>query len=383
MIWIGPVVLAVLAIASVRARDAFDPRAAIAFGFAGAAAAFALALGPVARHVDVVLGPAPYSLLVKLSAAFAGARVPARFGGIALLFLAVAAGAVIALLLRAPRMAAAVRAAVVMAALVSCAVELPVPPLPKGHSLVPTPRLRDRAYRWLAERPGRFGVLELPDWPPGAQVGWQYRDWRSLRYMLASKQHGQHLVNGSARLEPFLWARFRNIDPWSDEFFIYITSNFPVEYILVHQGGLPEDLRRAILSRLDTGQDGWRQVFDSPAIRIYQPDRTFGRGRQIDRSFLRQGLGGFVTIRFSGRLVSNAVATGTLELRQNGALVTAFAIDDQWRQFEASAPVSQVAPEATEWPRSSTLFRWQLSDVAGAEIEVRDLVVEARDGPQR
>ena len=75
---------------------------------------------------------------------------------------------------------------------------------PRGRELVDFPELKDPAYAWLQSQPGRFGILELPDWPTAGPEHWPHRAWRSLRYMLASKQHGQHLVNGTGRIEPFL-----------------------------------------------------------------------------------------------------------------------------------------------------------------------------------
>ena len=101
LIWAGPVAVAALAIAATNSADAVGPAAAIRLGLAGAVPAFVLSLGPQARYLARVIGPAPYWLLARASTAFEGTRVPARFGGLVLLFLAVVAAGALAALMRA------------------------------------------------------------------------------------------------------------------------------------------------------------------------------------------------------------------------------------------------------------------------------------------
>jgi hypothetical protein len=382
LVWIGPAALAVWAIATTRASAAVGHAVAIRFGLAGAALAFAFALGPEARHLGRLIGPAPYGLLTRLSEGFAGTRVPARFGGLVLLFLAIIAGGVIAAMLRAPRRAVrGAGAAVVVAALAACVIELPVPPLPGGQTLVTLPKLADPVYDWLAGRPGRFGVLELPDWPPEAEVHYQHREWRSLRHMLAAKQHGQHLVNGAGRVEPFLWHRLRWHEPWSDGFFSYIAAYLPAHYVLVHEGGIPQESRAAVWSRLDRGTDGWQPMFRSSRIRLYRVDRSFGRGPMIDRLLQRRELAPGAEVRFSARAVRSADQPGelptaiTLEFLRDGEVITTFAIGPEWKAFHVTVPVTAVPGQPTgEWPRTGTLFRWQVRG-QGVHVDLKDLSV--------
>ena len=390
LIWLGPVALAIWAIAGLGSTHAAGPAIAIRIGLAGAALAFVLALGPQARYLTQVIGPAPYWLLVQASAAFEGTRVPARYGGIAILFLAVLAAGVLAAMLRDRRRVLRLTGAgAALAAVAGSFVELPFPPLPRGHELVALPRLRDPAYRWIAGQPGRFGILELPDWSHDADVHYRHREWRSLRHMLASKQHGQHLVNGTGRIEPFLWQRFRWLQPWSDEFFTYISAYFPIEYVLVHEDGLPLDIREAVWSRLDGGLDGWRQVFRSPRIRVYTIDRSGGRGAILDRLYLRRDLTPEASITFAARVRDAAgsaearAAPGTLELLQDDQLIGSWPVEAEWRRFETTVQVPEIAAEQDSgWPRSGTLLRWRLRDPEGAALELRNLSAERTRAPR-
>ena len=230
LVWAGPLLLLAWAAAAASRTEPVGPDVAIAIGGAGAALSFALALGPEARYLAEPIGRAPYWLLTELSSSFEGTRVPARFGGISLLFLAMMAAGALAALARARRPGLRLLSAGAgVVALVACFAELPVGSLPRGRELVDLPELKDPAYAWLQSQPGRFGILELPDWPTEGPQHWRHRAWRSLRYMLASKQHGQHLVNGTGRIEPFLWTRFRRLELWSDGFFAFVASYLPVK----------------------------------------------------------------------------------------------------------------------------------------------------------
>ncbi|MCK7494607.1 MAG: hypothetical protein MZW92_28145 [Comamonadaceae bacterium] len=370
LIWVGPVAVAAWAIAGTNTADATGPSVGIRLGLAGATLAFVLALGPQARYLARAIGPAPYWLLARASTAFEGTRVPARFGGLVLLFLAIVAAGALAALMRAnARRWRIAGATATVSALLVCFVELPVPPLPKGHELLDLPALQDPVYRWLAKQPGRVGILELPDWSADADVEYWHRDWRALRYMLASKQHGQHLVNGTGRIEPFLWYRFRWVEPWSDDFFGFITAYFPVDYVLIHQAGLPDAVREAVSARLARGTDGWRLLMRSPGVHLYTIDRSFGRGATVDRLFLRRHLAPRADVEFSARRADEAGAASgdagqaapTLELLRDGEVIDAWPLGAEWREFRASVPVAAVPAElGSNWPRTGTLLRWRL-----------------------
>jgi hypothetical protein len=197
--------------------------------------------------------------------------------------------------------------------------------------------------------------------------------------MLASKQHGQHLVNGSGRIEPFLWRRFRGLAPWSDPFFTYINAYFPVRYVLVHENGVPPD-SSALWAHLDSGSDGWQQVFRSSRVRVYQVDRSFARGPTVDRLFLRRDLVPAATVTFDARL--SAAEAATLELLRDEEVLNSWPIDGAWRPFRAAVAITPVAPQPdSEWPRTGTLLRWRVRGEGAPVIELRHLSVERVETP--
>jgi hypothetical protein len=261
-----------------------------------------------------------------------------------------------------------------------CFAELPLPALPKGHDLVAVPGLRDTAYRWIGDQPGRFGILELPDWAQDSTVHWRYREWRSLRHMLASKQHGLPLVNGTGRIEPFLWQRFRWLEPWQDEFFTYISAYFPVRYVLVHEDGLPLEMRDPLWNRLDSGRDGWRPVFRSNRVRVFSLDRSFGSGPIVDRLYLRRDLVPEASIAFTARVPgsnpdADATAPATLELLRDGETVATWPVGANWQRLGARVTIPSVPPNASEWPETGTLLRWRVRGLEGAVVGLRDITV--------
>jgi hypothetical protein len=389
LIWVSPVVVAVWAIASTNRGDAAGPPAAVRLGAAGAVVSFVLALGPQARHLAEPIGLAPYWLLAQLSPAFQGARAPARFGGILVLFLALLAAGVAAELFRRDTGRRLASLGLALAVLLAVFAELPVAGLTGARSLVPLPDLKDPAYAWIRAQPGRFGILELPDWPTGGGQQYEYKGWRSLRYMLASKQHGRHLANGTGRIEPFLWRRFRRVEPWTDEFFAYVAAYFPVRFVLVHEGGIPEGSRDAVWARLERGTDGWREVFRSERVRVYEVDRSFGRGAFVDRLFLRRETAPRARVGFSARLAPDGRAAGealaeaaTLELLCDGEPVAAWEIDGGWRRLETTVPVGEAAPaDVGGWPRSAARLTWRVQPDTAPAFEIEGLSVERDAAP--
>ncbi len=380
LIWVGPAAAIAWAVAGTHAASAIGPQVAIRLGAAGAALSFVLALGPEARYLSEAIGPAPYWLLANASRAFEGTRVPARFGGIVILFLALVAAGALAALARGTRASRMAGIGVACAALVACFWELPLPRFPQGLDLVTQRTVRHPVYVWLGEQPGPLAVLELPDWSSKANVDYRYRDWRALRYMLASKQHGHHLVNGTGRIEPMLWQRFRALEHWGDNFFAFITAYFPVDYVLVHDAGVPPPSRDALKARLLRGTDGWREVFSSTGVAVYAIDRSFGRGTQVDRLLLRRDLAPRADMVFSARAALEAGSAGgqmstTLELVRDDELVETWEIDAEWRDFRVTVPVAAVGPGEGGWPRTTTLFRWRVREGAGREFEMKGLNV--------
>jgi hypothetical protein len=383
LIWAAPIVLMARAIAG---APTVTPAAALQFGLAGAAWTFALSLGPEARFLGERIGPAPYALLAAASSAFEGTRVPARFGGLSLLFLSVAVAGGLAWASSPPRPRALAGVASVLA-LLACFSELPIPPLPAGRPLVAVDQRAHVDYGWLRDA-GDVGVLELPDWRASASVSWQLRQWRALRYMLTSKQHYRHLVNGTGRIEPFLWTRLRSLDPLSEPFYRFIEAYFPVKYVVFHEDGFPSEHRDQVWAAIAPPSAAWREVSRAQGMRVFEVNRSAGRGPIVDRILLRRAVTPRVAIAFAARAEVPAGATATVELLRDGDVVATWTMSAGWATYSVEVPVSPVAPAiyrsrcaprqapCAGWPDAGTLLRWRLSSGEG-EIEIRDLSFSA------
>jgi hypothetical protein len=398
LIWIGPVVAMVWAVAVATPHGARSPANALRLGVAGAAWSFVLALGPEARYLGDALGPAPYVVLTSASSFFEGTRVPARFGGISMLFLSLLAAGTVAYVRRVRHRTAG--AGLAAMAIVGCLAELPIPAFPEGRPLVALPDLRDPVYDWVRAQPVATRILELPDWPADAPVHYELRDWRALRYMMAAKQHGQHLVNGTGRIQPFLWRRFRTIEVWSDDFFNFIRSYLPADYVLVHEAGIPIGDRDALWARLDGPASGWRRVLSTGGTRVYTIDRSAGRGTVIDRIVMRRELAPRAHLSFLARVAEvrettggNATAPVTMELLVDGELVNTWSVRGEWQQLQLTLPIGTTAPDIYEsqcssgqapcigWPRAGALLRWRTRGDATDPIEISGLTIEPSRPP--
>ena len=202
--------------------------------------------------------------------------------------------------------------------------------------------------------------------------------------MLASKAHGQHLVNGTGRIRPFLWRRFRRTESWSDEFFGFIAAYFPVDYVLVHEGGIPARSRQRRMGAAGRGigrLGGSVPLGRGPCLH----DRSVLRaGTFVDRLFLRREIAPRASVVFSARLdpevgggeERGAETSTTLELLQDGVPVEAWTIDSRWRELKASVSVAAIAPALSGgWPGSASRFTWRSGADAGPAFEIRDLSV--------
>jgi hypothetical protein len=190
-----------------------------------------------------------------------------------------------------------------------------------------------------------------------------------------------------------LWSRFRTLEHWSDAFFTFITAYFPVDYVLVHDAGIPPPARAALKARLLSGTDGWHEAFNSTGVVIYTIDRSFGRGPQVDRLWLRRHLAPQANVAFSARAAfatGPTIATGsqdppstTLELLLDGGFVERWTLDGEWRDVRVTVPVETVGPDDSEgWPRTTTLLRWRVREGAGDTFEIRNLRVERHPEPR-
>ena len=280
LIWVGPVAVAAWAIAATNTADATGPAVAIRLGLAGATLAFVLALGPQARYLARAIGPAPYWLLARASTAFEGTRVPARFGG---LVHPVSGDP----RRRGPRRADARQRQAVAdrrrdrdgRRLSSCASSnFPSRRFPRDTTSLSFPPCRTRSTAGSLNDQAASVSWNCRTGPPTPTSSTWHREWRSLRYMLASKQHGQHLVNGTGRIEPFLWSP------------VPLGRTLERRLLRLHHGLLPRGLRADPPSRPARRRPRGRVVQARAGHGWMAAVDALARGASLhDRPFLRTG----------------------------------------------------------------------------------------------
>ncbi len=169
-----PVLLAVVSAAAFVAatprvrRAAWELLAGWGFWVVAALAAASLSLGPIIRTGLKEMSAGPYLLLYRYVPGFDGLRVPARFGLLVTLMLAVLAAFALDRLLRASRRSGLITVAIVVLFVSEC-LPAPIPIDGTGgtESLRAPAPVRQGAnvpavYRYLRELPGNEPVLEFP-----------------------------------------------------------------------------------------------------------------------------------------------------------------------------------------------------------------------------
>ncbi len=373
-VWTIPPVLAIWAVGTARRSPAVGHATAAAFGLATTAWALALSMGPVLHVRGEAIGVAPYALLVRLSSVFEGTRVPARFGNYVVMFLSVAAAAALAYLASLPaverRLGAS--AAGVLSILVVAGLAIDLPDEPWGMAVVAGTDLPE--YEWLAGVPGDFGILELPE--TGQQSTWE----RSY-YMLASRRHWKRLVNGTGGKVPPLHEKFFVVEPWSAEFFSFVRSYLPVRYVLVHEGHLPVEVTSNLLPRLAMGHEGWSRAYQGRGAWAFAIDRSSERGPFVERLYVRSDLAPRARLSFDVRVEAPVGSDLAVELLRDDELIGSWPVDAEWRHVSIDVPIEAIAPLGENpWPRTTTLFRWQLVPESVADLELAG--IDARRGSE-
>lgn len=195
------VVLGVVGVRSLRRRPGAWRAPWGALGWVGVTG-FALSLGPVLQVAGHRLWiPLPYALAYYVVPGFASMRAPSRFGQLAILALAVAAGRGLDALRESPawrrRMAWVTPALFGVAIVESLSVPIAMVAIPDRASLPPV-------YAWLARQPGRFAILELP--MPASEAVESDRD--GVRQFWAL-EHGKRRADGVSGFSPPDHERFR------------------------------------------------------------------------------------------------------------------------------------------------------------------------------
>ena len=212
-----------------------------------AAGAVAVALGPEVRLFERTLCVGPFGLAREAAPVFQMIRVPARAGVFLALPLAVLAAKAISRLAP-PR---AVLALVGVAALAETVIA-PVP-MPAWAQAVDTRKPVPPVYRWLAEQPGDFPVVELPmlDIMGTLEDGAHHE---SVYMVQSTRGHWKRLVNGYAGIEPTAYVQVREL-----------ARRFPSAASLEAFRG--RGVRYVILHRAGYGPNKWARISrDLPAF---------------------------------------------------------------------------------------------------------------------
>ena len=206
-----PVLLAVVSAAAFVAatprvrRAAWELLAGWGFWVVAALAAASLSLGPIIRTGLKEMSAGPYLLLYRYVPGFDGLRVPARFGLLVTLMLAVLAAFALDRLLRACRRSGLITVAIVVLFVSEC-LPAPIPIDGTGgtESLRAPAPVRQGAnvpavYRYLRELPGNEPVLEFP-------FG---EDAYEVQYVYYTTEHGHPIVNGYSGIFPPRYMKLR------------------------------------------------------------------------------------------------------------------------------------------------------------------------------
>jgi hypothetical protein len=258
--------IAALAAASPRVRKAAG-RLFNTWGFwiVAAPTAAVFSLGPIVRTGMKVISPGPYQLLYRYVPGFDGLRVPARFGLLVTLMLAVLAG------LTLDRLARWRRGRMIVCALAALFVSecLPVPLLineTAGTETLRAPgpiRQGDEvpaAYRYLRSLPQTEPVLEFP-------FG---EDAYEVQYVYYTTQHGHPIVNGYSGVFPPRYLKLRQRlghgREWEQPWEALRGSN--ARLVVVHEGAYVRPADGA-------GVSAWLQRQGASLIGAFGSDKVF------------------------------------------------------------------------------------------------------------
>jgi hypothetical protein len=243
-----PIALPLLGAAGLWRARRWPRREAIAL-VAMAGAAVLVALGPEIRLLGNTLLPGPYAAVRAALPMFEGIRVTSRAGIYLALPLAMLTGLALNRLPLRPLAFAFVAVAALAEGLVV--------PIGSWTPVIDTRHEPPPVYRWLAEQPGEFAMLELPLIPADGKFSRPAFD--ETIYMVRSTLHWKRLVNGNAGVEPTHYRRIRELAPrFPSRELIEALRELDVRYIVVHHAGLGPNkrarLERDLPALLDAGE---------------------------------------------------------------------------------------------------------------------------------
>lgn len=203
-----------------------------------------------------------YPLLRRLAPPYRGLRVPARFGAVVLMGVALLAAVGVATLSQwvAARSASSTLTAVVLLLVVG-----------EGASVVSAMRMPSVAppvYAWLSTVPPTVVAhvpLPVPDALPGAEADFQY----------FAQYHGHRLVNGNSGFYPPSYLDLLDrAGAFPDDRAVVELRRLGVEYVLVHeQYYATREAFGAVIAGLDARADvapAWTSTDDRGVVRAYK-----------------------------------------------------------------------------------------------------------------
>lgn len=307
--------------------------------------------------------PTPYELLYRLLLPLQAIRAPARFGVLTHLALAFGGALVVARLAKRPRGRVLAVVLLAVAFLEARAGMHPVPILPE--------RAEDPVYRWLAEQPGEFAVMEAPM----GLLTVREQHLEEAQSMLVSLAHGRRTPNGTvaANLRWHESIAVNTSNPAHAEA-RRVLQALGIRFVVTRDATTAEDYRRA----------GYRPAQGSPSgIVVFEvdgPDPVPERPQQVLQRLARDPLlagarapGGDRSVHLSAPAELSVPAGGWFELpltvRNDGANRWAgdsflygrdgtgdVAIEIRgWRRIDSSAEEVALGPRGTPLTATASL----------------------------
>ena len=277
--WITLALGAVLLALSRRCRMRASAWLATPVGFFTAVTILAavLSFGPEIRaRGRLIAGTGPYALLYNHVPGFDGLRVPARFGMIVALGLAVLAGCACARMDLAARWRFAIWMAAALIVAEACSLPVTINDAASGYEqagLAPVPGSLETetsrlVYGAVARLPDQAAVIELPLGEPAFDI----------RYMYYSTRHWKRLVNGYSGSEPveygLLDQNLRDIFTRPDYAWQALRAS-GATHAIVHESFYADDR--------GPRDSAWLQANGAVEIASFETDRIFELARSAGR----------------------------------------------------------------------------------------------------
>jgi len=265
LVLLALVALAAWVIVSPRARQA-GRHVVREYGFwvtTAVAAAF-LSFGPEIRTGLKEIATGPYLLLYEHVPGFDGLRVPARFGLVVALMVAVLAALGLDRLFRGRRRGLAMAAVAALFVTECFAVPIPLNESGGTESLrAPLPILQGErvpaVYRYLRDSPGREPVIEFPFGDPGYE----------LQYVYYTTSHGHPIVNGYSGIFPPGYNELRNaLEQPDGEHRWNVMSRSGARLAIVHEGAWHRRADGEAVSR-------WLEAHGARRLTTFDGDKVF------------------------------------------------------------------------------------------------------------